>query len=207
MTKLTLYSASGGEGKDPFGLFSTVKTINNPEDIKPGGVLLLWGGEDIGTSLYGQKPNKMCLAEKPSSRDKRELLLINAALINDVPIIGICRGAQLLCAAAGGSLAQHIDNHGRTHDVQLHDEFDVVIQCNSSHHQMMIPPKSAKILASSPSTTGIDEDNQAITYDRVNEVVYFPALNALGIQPHPEWLNCPKPFVDYCVRKIKEYLL
>jgi len=72
---------------------------------------------------------------------------------------------------------------------------------------MMIPPPSAKILATSPSTYGIGEHNEMINYDRVNEVVYFPNLHALGIQPHPEWTNCPKEFMDYCKRKIKEYLL
>ena len=207
MENYVLYSASPIEDLDPFGLFSSVKSVYYPEEIKKGGVLILWGGEDIGTGIYGQEPNKMCLSKEASARDKRELRLINAALVNDVPIIGICRGAQLLCAAAGGTLAQHIDGHGRPHTVTLHDEFDEEITCNSSHHQMMIPPDSAKILASSPGTTGIDKDNKAVRYERVNEVVYFPVFNALGIQPHPEWPNCPKPFVDYCVRKIKEYLL
>lgn len=133
--------------------------------------------------------------------------MVNEPIEVRIKSLTITTLSQLLCAAAGGTLAQHIDGHGRPHTVTLHDEFDAEITCNSSHHQMMIPPDSAKILASSPSTTGIDKNNQAVRYERVNEVVYFPVFNALGIQPHPEWPNCPKPFVEYCVRKIKEYLL
>ncbi len=191
---------------DPFGLFNVVY-INKPEDMDKSGVLILWGGADIGTSLYGEKPNSQCFTRDPSRRDLAEIALIKHAVKLDIPIIGVCRGAQLACVMAGGKLVQHIDNHGVGHTVTLHDEDDVKIRCNSSHHQMMLPPSSAKILATSDSTTGLGEYNKALHIDRVNEVVYFPSINALGIQPHPEWQSSPIEFNDYCTRKIKEYLL
>ena len=122
-------------------------------------------------------------------------------------MIGICRGAQLLCAMAGGKLAQHIEGHGRSHAVTLHDEGDAKIYCNSSHHQMMLPPSSAVVLASAASTTGLNQHNEAVKHERVNEVVWFPSINALGIQPHPEWTSCSQDFIDYCNRKIKQYIL
>lgn len=204
---MILYSADIYETHDPFGISDKVVFVADPSQLKEDGILIVWGGADIGTSLYGEFPNRMCSGHKPSSKDLREIALIERAIELDMPIIGICRGAQLMCVLAGGKLMQHIEGHGYSHKVTLHDEGDAVIFCNSSHHQMMLPPASAKILATAEGTEALGERNTAVTLPRVNEVVYFPTLNGLGIQPHPEWDNCPQMFIDYCVRKIKEYLL
>jgi gamma-glutamyl-gamma-aminobutyrate hydrolase PuuD len=204
---MKLLTANWDEG-DCFELFDTVEHITKPEQITGDNeVLILWGGEDIATEIYGQKPNKYVYQQYKSERDRREIALIEQAIAKDVPIIGICRGAQLLCAVAGGTLAQHIEGHGGSHPVTLEDEGGSVIRCNSSHHQMMVVTSSAKILATSEGTWGNDEYNKPIKYNKVNEVVWFPTISALGIQPHPEWSNCPKEFLDYCIRKIREYIL
>jgi len=192
---------------DPFGLFDQVDFVAKISDVKDADALILWGGEDIGTEIYNQKANKYVYQTKKSPRDEREIAMVRKAVQEEIPIIGICRGAQLICALSGGTLAQHIEGHGNSHAVTLHDEGGTVIRCNSSHHQMMLPPPSAKILATSEATYGIGQYNEPVNYERVNEVVYFPNMNALGIQPHPEWANCPKEFVDYCIRKINEYIL
>lgn len=192
---------------DPFGLFDKVVHVVDACQIKQGDCLILWGGEDIATEIYGQTPNKYVYSHKKSARDILEIDMVNHCIANDIPIIGICRGAQLLCALAGGSLAQHIDGHGQSHNITLHDEQDTVIRCNSSHHQMMLPPASAVVLATDSACLGIDEHNKAIKYPRSVEVVWFPTILALGIQPHPEWTSSPKEFNDYCVRKIKQYIL
>lgn len=202
---MILYSANKRELLDPFGLFDGVEYIEHPEDLRSG-VLILWGGEDIGTSLYGETPNKMCRDFKPSARDLREIALIKQAKQHNVPIIGICRGAQLMCVVSGGKLAQHINGHGWHHRVALHDEGGVEVVCNSSHHQMMLPAADAKILATAGAASGLGEGNKEQYHERVNEVVYFPTLNGLGIQAHPEWDDCSEDFISYCRRKIKEYL-
>lgn len=205
---MKLYSASWNETQDPFNIFSCTQVVDKVEQLQANkGVLILWGGEDISPQIYGERPNRHVYASIPSERDQFEMQLIKRAIELDMPIIGVCRGAQLLCAMAGGKLAQHIEGHGRSHAVTLHDEGDVVLTCNSSHHQMMLPPSNAKILASSEGTVGVNQFNQIVRHDRVNEVVYFPLVKGLGIQPHPEWDNCPRDFVDYCTRKIKEYLV
>ena len=204
---MKLLTANWDEG-DCFGLFETEEFINDPSQITgKDECLILWGGEDIATSIYGENPNKHVYNKYPSSRDLREMELVKKAIELNVPIIGICRGAQLLCAMAGGTLAQHIEGHGNSHLVTLDDEDGSVIHCNSSHHQMMLPPPSAKILATSMETWGNGENNKSIKYNSTNEVVWFPNIKALGIQPHPEWTNCPKDFLDYCIRKIHEYIL
>lgn len=192
---------------NPFLGFKKTMLVEKQADIKKDGCLLLWGGEDIAPSIYGEKPNKYVYVKSPSDRDTFEMSLILHCIKNNIPMIGICRGAQLLCAVAGGKLAQHIEGHGRSHAVTLHDEGDVEIYCNSSHHQMMLPPSSAVVLASAKGTTGLNQHNEAVKHERVNEVVWFPSINALGIQPHPEWSNCSQDFIDYCNRKIKQYIL
>jgi gamma-glutamyl-gamma-aminobutyrate hydrolase PuuD len=204
---MILYSTDSWETEDPFNLFKSVKVISSSKQLKMPGCLILWGGEDIGTSLYHEKPNSHCTSEQPSKRDLIELDMIAEAISMNMPIIGICRGAQLVCVAAGGSLMQHIDKHLGLHNITLHDEEDTTIVCNSSHHQMMVPNSNAKILASATHTTGVDGNNKQVTVESVPEVVYFPIINALGIQPHPEWSSCPSDFINYCIRKIKEYLL
>lgn len=190
-----------------FGIFQNVVYVNSINEVKDADALVLWGGEDIGTEIYGQKANHYVFRTKKSERDIKEIAMVREAIKNQIPIIGICRGAQLLCALAGGSLVQHIGGHGHTHDVTLHDEENKVIQCNSSHHQMMLPPPNAKILATSKETSGVGQHNELLRIPKVFEVVYFPNMKGLGIQPHPEWTSCPQEFINYCVRKIKEYLL
>ena len=181
---------SPDRGTDPFGIFDDYVQVKDSSDLKNDGVLLLWGGEDISPRLYGEKPNEYVYTDYPSSRDVLELSLIQRARSLNMPIIGICRGAQLLCAVAGGTLLQHIEAHGWNHPVTLLDEGLVEISCNSSHHQMMLPPKDAQVLAAQlVAVNGVDQFNKPIVYHQANEVVYFPSHD------------------NYCVRKIKEYLL
>ena len=56
---MRLLTPFGDDNSNPFGhgLFNSVVTVHTSEEVKDG-VLILWGGEDIGTSLYGQQPNK-----------------------------------------------------------------------------------------------------------------------------------------------------
>lgn len=194
--------------RDPFDMFDEVVQYRHTLDIKPDGCLLLWGGEDIYPGIYNESPNKFVHTFYLSNRDQNEIKAINHCIKYNIPMIGICRGAQLMCAMAGGKLLQHIPNHGYSHPLTLLDEGGATISCNSSHHQMMLPPDSAKILAvCEEKVIGIGEDNKEIQCASVNEVVWFPTILALGIQPHPEWDNSPRTFNDYCKRKIKEFIL
>ncbi|BBH64311.1 gamma-glutamyl-gamma-aminobutyrate hydrolase [Actinoplanes sp. OR16] len=68
--------------------------------------LVLSGGPDVDPALYGAACGP--LTEVRADRDAGELALLRAALAADLPVLGVCRGAQLLTVAAGGSLHQHL---------------------------------------------------------------------------------------------------
>jgi putative glutamine amidotransferase len=68
------------------------------------------GGSDLDPELYGEEPH----AETTGVvrlRDEAELALLRAALERDMPVLGICRGIQVLNVAMGGDLEQHLDGH------------------------------------------------------------------------------------------------
>jgi putative glutamine amidotransferase len=77
--------------------------------------LILTGGEDLDPALYGEQPHPLTEVSVPV-RDRWEHALLTAALERGIPVLGICRGMQLMNVHAGGTLIQHLpDSVG--HDV------------------------------------------------------------------------------------------
>lgn len=72
--------------------------------------LVVAGGPDVDPSRYGAERSPLTGPPAPE-RDTWELALIEAALAARVPLLGVCRGMQLLNVALGGTLVQHIDGH------------------------------------------------------------------------------------------------
>jgi len=69
--------------------------------------LLITGGKDVDPAVYGQEPHPA--TDQPvSQRDAWEFALLRAALKRQLPVLGICRGAQVLNVALGGTLHQHL---------------------------------------------------------------------------------------------------
>ena len=82
--------------------------------------LILVGGDDVDAAQYGAEPHAIC--DPPNRRrDTAELALLRGAVERDLPLLGICRGFQLLNIAYGGTLNQHLDDSvdGAMHRVQL----------------------------------------------------------------------------------------
>ena len=69
--------------------------------------LLVTGGRDIDPAAYGQQSHP-ATDEPGTQRDAWEFTLLHAALKRQVPVLGICRGAQVLNVALGGTLHQHL---------------------------------------------------------------------------------------------------
>lgn len=69
--------------------------------------LVLAGGADVDARLYGAQPHET--ADVPrESRDASEIALYRGARDRGIPVLGVCRGLQIMCVAEGGSLHQHL---------------------------------------------------------------------------------------------------
>lgn len=72
--------------------------------------LVIAGGPDVEPSRYGAARDPRT-GPPTRARDDWELALVDAALATGVPLLGVCRGMQLLNIALGGTLVQHLDGH------------------------------------------------------------------------------------------------
>jgi gamma-glutamyl-gamma-aminobutyrate hydrolase PuuD len=192
--------------------FGRLETVFHPSELKnTNSILILHGGADISPSIYNHPMSKYTHADTSmSARDLSEVLLARRAIELGIPIFGICRGAQLACALAGGSLIQHVEGHqGGSHDVKTIN--GDTYQTSTCHHQMMNPWEvDHELLAwSAPALSSryIVKNDQEIEMPLEPEVVFFPTIKTLAIQGHPEWMNSASPFVQYCLSLVKEKLL
>ncbi|MDX2026382.1 gamma-glutamyl-gamma-aminobutyrate hydrolase family protein [Microcella sp.] len=69
--------------------------------------LILTGGKDVDAALYGERAHPENDTPRPD-RDAWELALVRGAIARDLPLLGICRGLQVLNVALGGTLVQHL---------------------------------------------------------------------------------------------------
>lgn len=144
--------------------------------------LLLPGGGDVRPSLYGQD---LCGSNEPDDlRDANEMRVIARFLALDRPILGICRGLQILNIAFGGTLIQDIPNHSRvndcdrvhmthTNDTLLSELYGDCFSVNSAHHQVI-------------DQLGIGLQAIQWSEDGHIEAIKHMTKNILGLQWHPE---------------------
>lgn len=208
---MKLYSAIWG-GSHPFDSLPFTKEVvaNKPDDIDGPGLLVIWGGSDISPSMYNKPVSKRTHAEASlSKRDATELALAKRAIELGIPIMGVCRGAQMLCALAGGYLIQHVNSHGGTHKVVTKEGLS--FNTNSIHHQMMYPfDVEHELRAYMPeqlSNVHIDVDEQGNDVDvKVPcepEYVYFPQIKGYAVQWHPEGLRLESEANQYVLNDLK----
>ncbi|MFJ9694570.1 gamma-glutamyl-gamma-aminobutyrate hydrolase family protein [Kitasatospora sp. NPDC101183] len=78
-----------------------------PEVLARLDALVVAGGPDIDPAYYGQEPHPAAEVDSPE-RDRWEVALLRAALAAGMPLLGICRGMQVLNVVCGGTLVQHL---------------------------------------------------------------------------------------------------
>lgn len=188
--------------------------------------IVLSGGGDLNPLLMGQEPVPGLHAIN-AERDMAELSLIRMALDRQVPMLGICRGVQMLVAATGGSLyqdlpSQYIDaplvkhdqdlaRHCASHSVSVEpgsillsvfgkgrENGPMRLYVNSFHHQAVQDP-GPRLRVCARATDGVIEAVESCEYKSV-----------LGVQWHPESFimngdRCMMPIFEWLVGEAAEY--
>ena len=176
----------------------------SPEDSLPQALdgcdgVMLTGGADVDPREYGETDVHPTVEVDPV-RDQYELALAREALARDLPILAICRGAQVLNTAAGGTLVQDIPSalpgalgHQQTEpkDVAVHEvtvtpgtclwtlleprlNAGASVAVNSRHHQSVRTPGAGFVVS-------------AVSPDGIVEAIEKPAASfCVGVQWHPE---------------------
>lgn len=182
------YEAIINSGGCPIILAETADELTLDDYISSIEGLLLSGGGDIDPEHYGEMIDGSVRIDE--RRDAFELSLYQRAMEKGIPVLGICRGIQIINVAAGGSLHQHIENHNRIdsdgnprfHNVNiientsLHRIFGVpALETNTVHHQ------SVKTVAPGFRVSAVAGDG---TIEAIESENGF----AIGVQWHPEEL-------------------
>lgn len=194
----------GGAYAVPDAYVQAVRRAGMEPVIVPGGnpraareilasvqALLLIGGGDVDPARYGADPHPEQYGVDPE-RDELEIDVVNPAMESDLPVLAVCRGAQVVNVALGGSLIQHIPELGSAivhrrgvgrpvmHDVKvtpgtrLAEAVEAeVVSGASSHHQ------------------AVDRLGRGLTVSARSEDGIIEAIEAeegwlVGVQWHPE---------------------
>ena len=167
-------------------------------DYNQADLVQFTGGEDVSPSLYGEAEHPLSFCNP--HRDAREQAIYETMVARGVPMAGICRGGQFLNVVNGGSMYQHVDNHGRPHVIYDTETNKEICLATSTHHQMMIAGKHGKVLAFANESAHREcmVGKSILEYKGAaddTEVVYYDATKCLCFQPHPE--IGPKELKDY----------
>lgn len=205
-----IYCAMWGVTAHPFNaLCKDVTAVRDPDELKnPYSLLVIWGGADINPAYYNHPPHSTTFPG--GMRDRAEWAMLQRAIEMGIPIAGVCRGGQMLCAAAGGFLLQDVRNHCVSqHKVNTIDGKEFYV--NSIHHQMMCGLEKTEhelVAWASPNRSPKYEymDNKVWTPPdnwKEPEFVYFPKINGYAVQWHPEGLETKDPANIYLLSYIE----
>jgi len=157
--------------------------------------LLLPGGWDVDPAFYGEKKDEK-VGPIDRELDETELKLFQQAREKEIPVLGICRGQQVINVALGGSLLQHLEDHdvralGRrhlAHTIEVdpsselgHAAGEHKIRVNSLHHQAirrLAPGLHQTAKGEDGTVEGVESDDGLI----------------VAVQCHPEELTTDLPW-------------
>ena len=157
--------------------------------------LMLAGGADLDPQTYGAVAHPATIGSVPE-RDAFEVALMRRALERDLPVLGICRGMQIMNVACGGTLHQHLP------ELSGHEEHRRVLgSFDGADHDVRLAPGSLAARAAgeehhatkSHHHQGVDRIGEGLevtgwaTVDELPEALEVPGNGfALGVQWHPE---------------------
>ena len=167
--------------------------------------VLLPGGTDVDPDRYGADPHTELLPLEPE-RDGFEFALLDCAVASELPVLGICRGLQLINVYDGGTLNQHVVPHSRfdlpptteEHGVEfkdgsiLHGLYGGSRQVNTLHHQTVDRPGPHM------TVTAIADDGEV-------EGLEYDEADIVAVQWHPELMisRADDPIFQWLVDRAK----
>jgi len=161
--------------------------------------LILAGGSDVEPVHYGQEPHAVLQPPRPA-RDNSELKLARVSAEADLPVLGICRGMQVMAVAAGGALEQHLPDRlghfGHSPAPGTYGEHPVELKAGTRLHEILgdrvdVATYHHQGVADYP---GYQASGWAVD-DGVLEAIEDPAGRfRLGVQWHPEVGTDPRLF-------------
>jgi putative glutamine amidotransferase len=155
--------------------------------------LILAGGSDLDPGSYGARPHPRTTGVRPE-RDRFELALGHRALERDMPLLGICRGMQMLNVVCGGTIEQHLP------DAVGHDDHRHTLGTFSDHEVLLDPDSRAAAVVGAERTAvkshhhqGMGELGEGVVAsgwadgDDLVEAIELPDRRfAVGVLWHPE---------------------
>lgn len=172
--------------------------------------IVLTGGADLDPELYGQ-PNTASSVEP--ERDSLEWALLDAAVRQDLPVLGICRGLQLINVYFGGTLHQDIDGHARYDvdpDRRIHTvRFRPDTELASLYADFSVGPDPAgELSVNSLHHQSVDRVGNGLTVsaqsdDGTVEGLEWPERRIVSVQWHPEMLAEMEPVFAWVVHQAR----
>lgn len=174
------------------------RDVEHPEEVLRGlDGLIIPGGNDVHPSQYGAAPHP-ALGPTIDLLDEVQLALTRAAIAADLPLLGVCRGMQVLNVAAGGTLHQHLPEI--LDGSEEHRRVPGSLGPENEHDVHLVPGSIAAEAAGGEVTTTRSHHHQAVDRlgdgfivtgrdpgDGLIEAIESPTLRfCLGVQWHPE---------------------
>jgi len=145
-------------------------------------IVVILGGDDVEPSLYGQPDRRPRRRGYQRRADRTQIAVVMEAVRSQRPLLGVCRGMQLMNVALGGTLHQHVGGHG---DTGVDPFVETRVPGLASLSAQLRPPiLCTHHQAVDQLAPGLRVSLQAA--DGVIEAVEHDSLPFLGVQWHPE---------------------
>lgn len=186
-------------------------SVSGPTDVvKRVDGIVLAGGEDVDPRRYGQRPSGK-VGPHDTRRDEFELALIFEAFERDIPILGICRGLQLLNVACGGTLIADLASRAEFEEhLPIYPAATRVQTVTLSSGSLAAQVFGGELDINSFHHQAVDEAGDGVeivgrSADGVIEAIEIPGHDILGVQWHPELYRAPDPAFDWVVSAAAAY--